>query len=250
MDILSLDIVDIIDILLVATIMYQIYILIRGTAAIYIFAAIAVIYLVWIVSKSLGMELLATLLGQIIGIGTIALVVVFQQEIRQFLLYIGNKYFTFLNLGLKSENSDLSYIDEIVMAVDSMSASRTGALIVFTRKNGLAFVVSSGDVIDARASQRLIENIFYKNSPLHDGAMIISQGRVSAARCVLPSSERSDIPASLGMRHRAAIGISEQTDAVVVVVSEQTGKISYIESGEITSGLTTVLLKEKLVKSL
>lgn len=251
MDILSLSIADIIDVLLVATILYQLFALIRGTAAMYIFAAVVVIYFAWLVSKFLGMELISTLLGQIIGIGMIALVVVFQQEIRQFLLYIGNKYFTLLNHRFNQEGGiDLSYIDEIVMAVDSMSSTLTGALIVFSRKNGLELVKSSGDVIDARPSQRLIENIFFKNSPLHDGAMIISQGRVAAARCVLPSSERADISPSLGMRHRAAIGISEQTDVVVVVVSEQTGRISCIEAGVIVTSLTSVQLKERLVKSL
>ncbi|MEG1935399.1 MAG: diadenylate cyclase, partial [Rikenellaceae bacterium] len=231
----------------------QLYRLIRGTAAIYIFIAIAAIYLLWIVVKALNMELISTLLGQIIGVGMIALVVVFQQEIRQFLLFMGSKYFSVFTRRFKTsihENEDLGYIDEIVTSCKHMSANRTGALIVFARKNGLNIVQSSGDVIDARTSHRLIETIFFKNSPLHDGAMIILNGKVTAARCVLPTTDRTDIPASLGMRHRAAIGISEQTDAVVVVVSEQTGNISYVEAGIISTSLTNVMLREKLVKAL
>lgn len=181
----------------------------------------------------------------------VALVIVFQQEIRQFLLFIGNKYISMIGQRFDHKNGgDISYIDEIVVASESMSQSLTGALIVFTRKNPLSSVVNSGDIIDAKSSQRLIENIFYKNSPLHDGAMIITAGRIRAARCLLPSSERSDIPASMGMRHRAAIGISEHTDAIVVVVSEQTGRISYIEGGVITTSLTGVMLKNRLIKAL
>ncbi len=129
-----------------------------------------------------------------------------------------------------------------------MSAGRVGALIVFTRRSNLNFIQDTGDVINAKISHRLIETIFFKNSPLHDGAMIISNGRISAARCVLPQTERNDIPASLGMRHRAAIGVSELTDAVVVVVSEQTGRITYVDKGVLYSNLSAVVLKEKLVK--
>lgn len=253
MDIFTLTLLDFIDILLVATILYQLYRLIRGTAAIYIFVAIAAIYLLWIIVKTLNMELISTLLGQVIGVGMIALVVVFQQEIRQFLLFIGSKYFSVFTKRFKNslqESENLGYIDEVVMACENMSASRTGALIVFARKNGLNIVQSSGDIVDAKTSHRLIETIFFKNSPLHDGAMVIINGRIGSARCVLPTTDRTDIPANLGMRHRAAIGISEHTDSVVVVVSEQTGRISYIEAGIISSSLTNVMLKEKLVKAL
>lgn len=251
MDIFTLTILDFIDILLVAIILYQLYRLIRGTAAIYIFVAVATIYLLWITVKALNMELISTLLGQVIGVGMIALVVVFQQEIRQFLLFIGSKYFSVLtNKFRNSESDDLGYIDEIVTACENMSSTKTGALIVFARKNGLSIVQSSGDALDAKVSHRIIETIFFKNSPLHDGAMVVVGGRVSSARCVLPTTERTDIPAHLGMRHRAAIGISEHTDAVVVVVSEQTGRISYIEAGVISTSLTNVMLKERLVKAL
>lgn len=251
MDIFSLSLLDIVDIFLVAVILYQLYLLIRGSAAMYIFVAVAAIYIFWITARSLGMELIATLLGQIIGVGMLALVIVFQQEIRQFLLYIGNRYIAIINQKYdRKSTGDIAYIDEIVVAAENMSSNLVGALIVFTRKNSLSNVVTSGDVIDAKSSQRLIETIFFKNSPLHDGAMIVTSGHIRAARCLLPSSEKTDIPASMGMRHRAAIGISEQTDAIVVVVSEQTGRISYIEGGKITTSLTGVKLKEKLVNAL
>ncbi|MFI3321696.1 MAG: diadenylate cyclase CdaA [Rikenellaceae bacterium] len=250
MDIFALTLLDVIDIMLVAIVFYQLYMLIRGTAAIYIFVTISAIYLLWVVTKTLGMELISNLLGEVIGVGLIALVVVFQQEIRQFLLFVGNKYFSIFSNRFKSQTEDVAYIDEIVTSVVNMSDSLTGALIVFTRKNGLNSVVTSGDIIDAHTSNRLIENIFYKNSPLHDGAMVITGGRIKAARCLLPTSERSDIPASMGMRHRAAIGISEHTDAVVVVVSEQTGRISYIESGVISPSLNALMLRERLTKAL
>lgn len=190
------------------------------------------------------------ILGQVIGVGVIALIVVFQQEIRRFLLYIGTRYFSVhMRHSLISGNGD-GYIDEVLTACENMSASRTGALIVFARRGSLAMVEQSGDVISARISQRLIENIFFKNSPMHDGAMIIANRTIQAARCVLPASERTDIPANYGMRHRAAIGLTEQTDAVVVVVSEQTGKISYIENGVLFADQSVLSLKEKLITAL
>lgn len=253
MGIFDFGLLDILDILLVAIIVYQIYRLVRGTSAISIFTGIAVLYLVWIVVSALKMELLSMIMGQVIGVGVIALIVVFQQEIRRFLLYVGNKYFSKFSASLSnslSSNSDSSYIEDVVTACEQMSKTRTGALIVFARLNNLNVVQETGDSIDSRVSGRLIETIFYKNCPLHDGAMVIQSGRIASARCVLPTTERIDVPAFLGMRHRAAIGISEQTDALVVVVSEQTGVISYIEGGQIFRGLTSVQLKERLVKRL
>ena len=206
-----------------------------------------------IIVDGLGMKLISMLLGQIIGVGMIALIVVFQQEIRRSLLFIGSKYFHVIAKRFKGTvegRDDINYIDEVVMACDNMSATNTGALIVFARKNMLSIEVSSGDIIEALTSHRLIEAVFYKNSPMHDGAMIIARGRVQAARCVLTTTERTDIPATMGLRHRAAIGISEQTDAVVVVVSEQTGNMSYVEDGVITTSLSGVVLKQMLVKAL
>lgn len=253
MEIFDFRFLDIVDVLLVAVIMYQLYRLVRGTSAFYIFIGIAVLYLVWIIVRALNMELLSLILGQVIGVGVIALIVVFQQEIRRFLLYIGNRYFSRFSLSLSrslSSHEDSSNIDEIVTACENMSETLTGALLVLSRKDSLSVVQETGDTINAKISHRLIETVFFKNSPLHDGAMIIQNGRIASARCVLPSTERTDVSPSLGMRHRAAIGVSEQSDAVVVVVSEQTGTISYIERGQISRGLSSVQLKERLVKSM
>lgn len=253
MDFFSIGIIDIIDIILVALLMFQLYKLIKGTSAFSIFIGIFVFYLLWIVVKALNMELLSSILGQVIGVGVIALIVVFQQEIRRFLLYLGNRYFSKMSSrwGQSLINSDdAGYIDDIVTACENMSQLYTGALIVFARKNNLNMVQETGDLIKARVSSRLIETIFFKNSPMHDGAMVVVNGRIESARCVLPQTERVDLPAYLGMRHRAAIGISEVTDAIVVVVSEESGRISYIENGRLYANLTTVMLKEKLVKNL
>ncbi|MFI3267351.1 MAG: diadenylate cyclase CdaA [Rikenellaceae bacterium] len=253
MDILKFGVLDVLDVILVATIMFQLYKLVKGTSVMSIFVGISSLYLLWVVVTALNMQLMSLIMGQVTGVGVIALIIVFQQEIRRFLLYMGNKYFSKLRLSLSksiSANADSTYIDDIVTACESMSKTNTGALIVFARLNGLNIVQETGDVIDAKISSRLIETIFYKNCPLHDGAMVVQNGRIISARCVLPSTERLDIPAALGMRHKAAIGISEQTDALVVVVSEQTGTISYIEAGQIFRGMTSVQLKERLVKSL
>ncbi len=249
-DLLSFSLIDVIDITLVAFILYQIYNLVKGTSAFNIILGIFAIYLLWVVVRMLQMEMLSMILGQVIGVGVLALIVVFQQEIRRFLIYIGTRYLSPSMRHSLNSAAGSTYIDEVLTACENMSASRTGALIVFARRSSLATVEQSGDIITARISHRLIENIFFKNSPMHDGAMLIVNQSIQAARCVLPSSERTDIPAKYGMRHRAAIGITEQTDAVVVVVSEQTGKISYIENGVLLSDLTILALKDKLINAL
>ncbi len=253
MDFFAIKITDIIDIILVGALMYQIYKMIKGTNAFSLFIGVFIFYLFWIFVRAFNMELLASIMGQIMSVGVIALIVVFQQEIRRLLIYFGNKYFSNFSRrlsGTLSGNDQSGYIDEVVTACENMASQRCGALIVFTRRNNLNLIQDTGDAISAKISHRLIETIFFKNSPLHDGAMIISNGRIAAARCVLPQTERLDIPASLGMRHRAAIGVSETTDAVVVVVSEQTGRISYVDNGMLYSNLSAVVLKEKLVKIL
>lgn len=253
MEIFKLSFINVIDVILVAFIAYQIFKLIRGTSAFSIFMGISALYLLWIIVRTLNMELLTMILGQVIGIGLVALVVVFQQEIRRFLLYVGNRYFksfgsTMFSRSLTS-TADSSYIDGIVTACENMSKSYTGALIVFARRNNLTILQETGDTLDAKISSRLIETIFFKNCPLHDGAMIVQNQRIASARCVLPTTE-SDVPAHLGMRHRAAIGASEQSDVVVVVVSEQTGTLSFVEDGKIYRELSPVQLKERLAKAM
>lgn len=238
-DFIDFSVIDVIDILVVAFLLYQIYRVVRGTGALAIFAGIFVIYITWIVVRLLGMELLSSLLGQIIGIGALALIIVFQQEVRRYLLMLGRhsgkggkglwqKIFSARNYEIDTQAGD-----EIYEACISMSASRTGALIVLERSTDIDVYMSTGDRINAIVSRRLIENIFFKNSPLHDGAMIISGGRITAARCILPTSDNPNIPPSLGLRHRAGVGLSENSDALIIVVSEETGNISIVQNGVI-----------------
>jgi uncharacterized protein (TIGR00159 family) len=250
---ISIRVLDIIDILLVALLLYQIYMLIRGTVAINIFMGIFILYLIWLVVKALNMELLSNILGQIIGVGVIALIIVFQQEIRRFLLLIGTRYFSksrfslerFLMIKGKKYDSSVN-IEAIVRACRNMAESNTGAIIVITQKSNLQLYAETGDIINAETSSRLIENIFFKNSPLHDGAMIIKNNLINAVRCILPLTEKTDLPATFGLRHRAAIGISEITDTLVVVVSEETGKISFINEGEVVEIANSKKLRELL----
>lgn len=246
-------ILDVIDIFLVAFLLYQIYMLIRGTVAINIFIGIFVLYIIWLIVKVLNMELLSSILGQIIGVGVIALIIVFQQEIRRFLLFIGTRYlsknrFSIENWLFPKQKNLVApvNIEAVVKACRHMSESKTGALIVIACKSELQYYAETGDVIDAETSSRLIENIFFKNSPLHDGALIIINDKIRAVRCILPVTENLNIPAHYGMRHRAALGISEQTDALIVVVSEETGKISFVHEGEIKYGISSMELRELL----
>lgn len=249
MNFLSFNLLDILDILLVTLILVYLYRAIRGSSAYYIFAGIFSIYILWIVVRFLKMELMTMLLGQVLGVGVIALIIVFQQEIRRFLLFLGNKYIKRFN-KMKFIESSTHTVDEVLNACQSMSEGMTGALIVITKSDSLASVVNTGDRINADVSGRLLETIFFKNSPLHDGAVIITDDKLIAARCLLPTTEDSNIPAYYGTRHRAAIGISESSDAIVIVVSEQTGKISFVEGGTIERGLTILQLKDKLMKNI
>lgn len=251
---IHITLVDVIDILLVAFLFYQIYVLIRGTAAINIFIGIFLLYLIWLVVRALNMEMLSTILGQIIGVGALALIIVFQQEVRKFLLYIGTRYLSNRALAFDRFFSSKvdpeavqSSVESLVKACRNMSETHTGALIVLGRRSSLQIYVDTGDKIDAAIDSRLVETIFFKNTPLHDGAIIILNGRIVAARCVLPTTEKMEVPAYFGMRHRAAMGITEHTDAVVVVVSEESGKISFVEGGNIRRALTPVELKSILL---
>lgn len=240
-DFINIQLIDIIDIILVGFLIYQIYKLMRGTTAISIFFGIIIIYVVWIIVKALNMSLLSAIMGQVLGVGVIALIILFQQEIRRFLLHLGNRYLNgrgskhIVNFifGRKQEEIPLETLDEITQACRKMGETKTGALIVMSHISSLDFIIETGDIIDANINRRLIENIFFKNTPLHDGAMVIANNRIVAARCTLPISENPNIPAQYGMRHRAATGITEQTDSTVIVVSEETGDISFIKDGEI-----------------
>lgn len=247
---------DVVDIVLVATLLHQLYYLVRGTVAINIFTGILFVYVLWLVVKALNMQLFGSILGKFIDVGIVVLIVVFQQELRRFLLFIGTTdFFSKKNPGqgifkLKwgiSKESELD-ISALIKATQNMSESKTGAIMVITKNSELKFYMNTGDMIEARVTSKLIESIFYKNSPLHDGAIIISGNLVKAARCVLPVTEDDNFPSHLGMRHRAAVGITENSDAIAVVVSEQTGEISFSKSGELKNGLSAPELRKLIEK--
>jgi diadenylate cyclase len=249
-------VLDVIDIVLVAFIFYQLYRIIKGTAAFSIFLAVFMIYVSWLIVKALNMELISSLLGQVIGVGVIALIIVFQQEVRRFLLVLGNRYiqnsrFSFKKLfgSSKIESAMPLVAEEIVKAVESMAGKKTGALIVIGRQ-GLTFMVMAVRCL-MPVSAELLESIFFKNTPLHDGAVLIEDNLILAAACPLPVTDQFALPSKFGMRHRAAIGISEHTDALVIVVSEETGHISVVDAGVIRqnvkpAALRNILLSEKV----
>ncbi|MFA6949857.1 MAG: diadenylate cyclase CdaA [Lentimicrobiaceae bacterium] len=249
---IGLRLLDVIDIFLVALLLYELYNLVKGTAAINILLGIIAIFLAWRLVKILEMELLSEILGAFISVGFIALIVVFQPEIRKFLLLVGTPNFIkkknnrFLFWKIRYTNDENLSIDPIVQACHKMSNSKTGALIVIGKINELAEFIESGETIDARISEQLIENIFFKNAPLHDGAVIIMNNKIKAASCILPVSKNADFPANFGLRHRAAVGITEKSDAIALVVSEQTGHISWCKEGHINTDLQPSQLKTLL----
>lgn len=251
LDFLSFGIADVIDILIFAVILYQLFKLLRGTAAIRIFWTIVILFLAWKLLSAAHLNLVSAILGQVISVGVIALIVVFQPEIRKFLLLLGNTRLIKLFSGRfhKKQGSfqvNDAEINLVVRACRRMSDSKTGALIVFEKDTPLDETIATGERLDAVISRELIENIFFKNSPLHDGALIIKHHRIMAARCILPVSDREDISPDLGLRHRSAISATVLSDAIVVVVSEQTGKISLCQNGNITVGISPVVLETML----
>jgi len=236
-DFLDFSFLHILDIVLVAVLLYYIYKLLKGTVAINIFIGIALIVLIWKITQALQMEMLSGLLGALISLGAIALLIVFQPEVRKFLLMLGSTNITNKKTFLKqikflsSEIQTETDVESIVNACQSLASTNTGALIVLERTHNLDFVKAVGDTMNAEINQPILESIFYKNSPLHDGAIIIKDNFVVGSRIILPLSKK-DLPSRFGLRHRAAVGITEKTDALSLVVSEQTGEISYIKDGE------------------
>ncbi len=243
---------DLIDIFLVALLFYWFYRILKGTSAISIFLGIVAVFLIWQVVKALQMELLTSILGAFVSVGFIALIIIFQPEIRRFLFTIGAQAqegklihrFKFLRVN----TSDLD-IDAITQACLNMSAIKQGALILLTRKNDLDDIIATGVIVNADITNSLIENIFFKNSPLHDGAMVVRNNRITAAHCILPVSQKTNIPGHYGLRHRAAIGVTEVNDCIALVVSEETGNISIISEGEIQT-VKPSELKERIGKEL
>ena len=251
---LEIEWVDLLDIFFVSFFLYHVYKLMRGSVAIKIFLGFLFLYLIYLVVKAANMELLSIILGQFMGVGVIAVIVLFQQEIRKFLLLLGKTTIfedgnIFKNIQLLwQEKFDENHMDvsPIIDGIKSMSGASTGALIVFSRSSELKFFADSGDRLEAKISKRLILAIFNKLSPLHDGAIIINNNRIVAARCILPVSEQDDLPAQFGLRHRAAVGMTETTDSLVVIVSEETGQLTCARNGKLEHNLSTAEVRKRI----
>ena len=254
---IEFGLVDIIDILLVALMLFYIYRLMRESRSLNVFIGIMVFVVIWLfVSQIIQMRLLGSILDKLVSVGVIALIVLFQEDIRTFLYNLGahRRMKGLMRFFSKEKGKDQKEVKEsimpIVMSCMNMSKGKVGALIVIERAMSLDDIVRTGDLIDAAINQRLIENVFFKNSPLHDGAMIISKQRIKAAGCILPVSHDLDIPKELGLRHRAAMGMSQESDALSVVVSEETGGISVAVRGEFRLRLSAEELEGILTKEL
>jgi len=252
-DFITLRWLDALDILLVAFLIFQLYKIVKGAVAIRIFLGIFSIYLFWKIVEALKMELLTEILGQFIGVGVIALIIVFQQELRRFLLLIGTQGFLSENqtakrfFSLFKNKEEVFDIDFRALSgtIKSLSKTKTGALIIVEKNSNLDYLVSSGIEINAKMSKDLLENIFFKNSPLHDGAVLIVDNKIKAARCVLPLTEQ-EIDGNYGMRHRAALGISENSDCLAIIVSEETGEISFAVNSKFINQIEPAKVESEL----
>lgn len=244
---------DAIDILLFAVLLYYIYRLMKESGTINIFYGVLSFIVVWaLASEIFNMRLIGTILDKFMAIGLIILVILFQEPIKRFLVELGSqRRWRFLSKLFHHRTNDddndaLRWVMPVVYACMSMSKSKTGALIVIEQSIALDNYAASGDIIDANINTRLIENIFFKNSPLHDGAMIISHGRIESCGCILPVSHDSDVPRTLGLRHRSALGIAQASDAMAIVVSEETGNISVAHRGKLSTRLSSTELEHRL----
>lgn len=227
---------DLIDILLVAVILYETYRLLRKSGVANLFWGVLAFIVVWfLVSFVFQLELTSALFDRVISVGAIALIVIFQEEIRMFFNRLGGRFSSWkIFRNKKGEDAQSNQqMSEVIRACRHLSSTKTGALIVISKDSHLKEIIDTGERLDAAISARLIENIFFKNTPLHDGAMILEKGKVVAAACILPVSKNPSIPKHMGLRHRAAVGLTEKTDATCIVVSEETGNISFAENGNI-----------------
>ena len=247
---------DFVDIFCVALMLYFIYRLMKESRSLNVFIGIMVFIVVWLfVSQILEMRLLGSIMDKLVSVGVIAIIILFQKEIRKFLYNLGahrrvNGIIRLFVSGDNKDKVDMESIMPVVIACMNMGKARIGALIVIERISSLDDIVETGDIIDPNINQRLIENIFFKNSPLHDGAMVISKKRIRAAGCILPVSHSIDIPKELGLRHRAAMGISQDSDAIAIVVSEETGRISVAIKGQFHLRLSAEQLESILTREL
>ena len=243
---------DVIDILLVALLLYNIYKLMRDSGSLNVFYGILVFIIMWIVvSQVLEMKLLGSIFDKLVSVGVLALIILFQEDIRRFFLTLGsnNRLYSLVRLFSRNkakEEEENPAIMQIVRACDYMSKNCVGALIIIERRMSLQDIENTGETIDANINAQLIKNIFFKNSPLHDGAMIISNNRIVSAACILQVSHNRDIPKELGLRHRAALGITQQSDALSIIVSEETGHITLAQNGEFKRDISTEELERYL----
>ncbi len=249
---ISIRWLDVLDIVLVALFVSYFYTLVRGTAAMRILIGLLIILIFWKITKALQMELVADLIGTFIGVGSIAFVIIFQPELRKFLIRIGSNRMVFdLNAKgwFKFKKTDIglsSSISKMLIAIEEMSKSKTGAIIILDNDSDLEDIISTGTMIDSEISTELLTSIFFKNNALHDGAMVISKDRIVAAGCILPNTERKDIPKSFGLRHRAVLGLSESSNAFAILVSEETGKLMSAHDNKFTENLNLHKLKEQI----
>jgi len=248
--------IDILDIWLVSVLLYQVYKLIRGSIAVNIFLGILALYLVYLIVRATQMELLTKILGQFMGVGVLAMIILFQPEIRKFLLVIGRgaefnreNIFKSINNLRHGFREDFD-IHQLMEAIKSLKATRTGALLIFTRDSELKSYTDTGEMLDAEVNKRLLISIFNKHSPLHDGAVVIYKGRIVAARCILPVSSNDHLPAHFGLRHRSAVGMSETTDTLVIAVSEETGHLMLTRNGKFIVGLKPWQVEQKILEYL
>ncbi len=253
---LEIGFADLLDIFLVGLLIYQIYRLLKGSLALNIFLGLVLVYFVWFLVGLLEMRLLASILGQFIEVGVIALLIVFQPEVRKFLIYLGRgsilrKGFSLRRIFSKSNRKEAEYypiIKSIVAAAEHMREQGTGAILVLSESSRLQFYANTGVLMDSLVSSKLLESIFEKNSPMHDGAVIISDLRIIAAGCVLPVSDNNELPSRIGMRHKATVGITELSDSLAIVISEEKTTISYARNGRLTQNITIDELHSILVK--
>lgn len=233
------------DIFLVAFLMYKFYQMVKGTVALNILIGLFAFVLIWLVIKALKMDLSASIFERVVNVGMLAMIIVFQQEIRRYLLHFGSKYKLFY---AETDSSTKKWIEPTVRACENMSKTKTGALIVIAREAMLLDLIESGDKLHSEVSSRLIESLFFKNNPLHDGAIIISNNKIEAAACILPVSQNQSLPQKMGLRHRAAMGIAESTDAIAIAVSEERGEISLFVKGTYQTGISPSTLELTLNK--
>lgn len=244
---------DLIDIFLVAILLYYLFKMVKVSGMRPLFVGVVIFMVFWVlVTKVFGMMLLGSILDKFVNIGLILLVILFQDEIRRFLMSLGSKkgwkYVAKMLVPKGEQHKDVSHITAIALACMNMAKTKTGALIVIQNDLQLSLYEQTGELINADVSSRLIENVFFKNSPLHDGAMIVVGDKIRAAGCILPISQNPNIPKSLGLRHRAGLGIAQETDAMVIVVSEETGNISFAQEGRLKTNISPEELQQFILQ--